>query len=193
MQSSLRSKTTVSKGPRPAAKLNKPNKNARKSKVDDKIKRRMSARYASISSPTPTDTTPSVPTIPLDLRSAGLATLREKDESSQIETPTKEDLRAAENRLLDVEDFDPDTCTSHQFYHSPCRAQIFPLDLKLKLANSTEAELRSLQSSLRNSKDEVASDLQRNVFKKCPIPASCTAYISRYAIVTLSSFIFPRK
>ena len=112
MQSSLRSKTTVSKGPRPAAKLNKPNKNARKSKVDDKIKRRMSARYASISSPTPTDTTPSVPTIPLDLRSAGLATVREKDESSQIETPTKEDLRAAENRLLDVEDFDPDTCTS---------------------------------------------------------------------------------
>ena len=41
------------------------------------------------------------------------------------------------------------------------------LDLKLKLANSTEAELRSLQSSLQNSKDEVAADLQRNVFKKC--------------------------
>jgi hypothetical protein len=40
-------------------------------------------------------------------------------------------------------------------------------DLKLKLANSTEAELRSLQSSLQNSKDEVAADLQRNVFKKC--------------------------
>lgn len=73
----------------------------------------MSARYASISAPTPTsDTTPSVPTIPLDLRSAGLAPVREKDESSQIETPTKEDLRAAENRLLDVEDFDPDVCTS---------------------------------------------------------------------------------
>jgi len=41
------------------------------------------------------------------------------------------------------------------------------LDLKLKLANSTEVELRSLQSSLQNSKDEVAADLQRNVFKKC--------------------------
>jgi hypothetical protein len=112
MQSSLRSKTTASKGPRPAAKLNKPNKNARKSKVDDKIKRRMSARYATISAPTPTtDTTPSVPTVPLDLRGTGLAPVREKDESSQIQTPTKEDLSAAENRLLDVEDFDPDACT----------------------------------------------------------------------------------
>jgi hypothetical protein len=111
MQSSLRSKTTVSKGPRPAAKLNKPNKNARKSKVDDKIKRRMSARYATISAPTPTtDTTPSVPTVPLDLRGADLAPVREKDEFSQIQPPTKEDLRAAENRLLDVEDFDPDAC-----------------------------------------------------------------------------------
>ncbi|KAH9019097.1 hypothetical protein EDB84DRAFT_626442 [Lactarius hengduanensis] len=145
---SLRSKT-VRKGPRPAAaKLNKPSKNARKSRVDDKIKRRMSARYATISAPTPTDTSPpSVPTIPLDLRGAGLVSVREKDEISQVQTPTKEDLRAAENRLLDVDDFDPDAY------------------LKLKLANSTEAELRLLQSSLRNSKDEVAADLQRNVFK----------------------------
>jgi hypothetical protein len=45
--------------------------------------------------------------------------------------------------------------------------QKFVSDLKLKLANSTEAELRSLQSSLQNSKDGVAADLQRNVFKKC--------------------------
>lgn len=40
------------------------------------------------------------------------------------------------------------------------------IDLKLKMANSTEAELRSLQSSLQSSKDGVALDLQRNVFKK---------------------------
>lgn len=40
------------------------------------------------------------------------------------------------------------------------------LDLKLKMANSTEAELRSLQSSLQASKDDVSRDLQRNVFKK---------------------------
>ena len=38
--------------------------------------------------------------------------------------------------------------------------------LKSKMANSTEAELRSLQSSLQGLKDGVATDLQRNVFKK---------------------------
>ena len=43
------------------------------------------------------------------------------------------------------------------------------IDLKLKMANSTEAELRELQSSLQASKDGVALDLQRNVFKKCVI------------------------
>lgn len=41
-----------------------------------------------------------------------------------------------------------------------------PPDLKLKLSNSTEAELRSLQSSLRSAKEETATDLQKNVFKK---------------------------
>lgn len=43
---------------------------------------------------------------------------------------------------------------------------VWGLDLKLKMANSTEVELRSLQSSLRSTKDDVALDLQRNVFKK---------------------------
>lgn len=47
--------------------------------------------------------------------------------------------------------------------------------IKLKLANSTEAELRSLQSSLRVAKDDTASDLQRSVFKKYPLLASCVA------------------
>jgi exocyst complex component 8 len=40
------------------------------------------------------------------------------------------------------------------------------LDIKLKLSNSTESELLSLQSQLRNSKADVAAELQRNVFKK---------------------------
>ena len=125
MQASLRSKSTVRTGPRPAAKLNKPNKNARKSKVDDKIKRRMSARYATISAPTPTDAVPSVPTISLDIRGTGLVPIREKDENSQVQTPTKEDLRAAENRLLDVEEFDPDACACFFIVSSARRAQHF--------------------------------------------------------------------
>ena len=40
------------------------------------------------------------------------------------------------------------------------------IDLKLKLANSTEAELGSLESSLRNVAQDTSSELQRNVFKK---------------------------
>ena len=62
--------------------------------------------------------------------------------------PTKEELRETENRLLDSDAFDADAF------------------MKAKLANSTEAELKSLQSSLQGSKDDVAVDLQRTVFKK---------------------------
>lgn len=40
------------------------------------------------------------------------------------------------------------------------------VDIKLKLSNSTESELLSLQSQLRNAKADVAAELQRNVFKK---------------------------
>lgn len=164
---SLRSKASSRKGPKPAAKLSKPDKNARKSRVDDKIKKRMSMRYA-ISSPTPADATPSVPTIPLGLRGPDLDIIREKNEITQQQAPSKEDLRATENRLLDVEEFDPDACACVVLNPSILllKSSVI-LDLKLKLANSTEAELRSLQSSLQNSKDEVAADLQRNVFKKC--------------------------
>jgi hypothetical protein len=171
---SLRSKSSAArKGPKPAAKLSKPDKNVRKSRVDDKIKKRMSTRYASISSPTPADATPSVPTIPLGLRGPDLDIIREKDEIAQQQAPSKEDLRVMENRLLDVEEFDPDACACVVLNFSillPKRRVV--LDLKLKLANSTEAELRSLQSSLQNSKDEVAADLQRNVFKKCVLTYS---------------------
>jgi hypothetical protein len=165
---SLRSKASARKGPKPAAKLSKPDKNARKSRVDDKIKKRMSTRYA-ISSPTPADaTTPSVPTIPLGLRGPDIDIIREKDDVVQQQAPSKEDLRAMENKLLDVEDFDPDACACAVLKSSILLLkQRVVTDLKLKLANSTEAELRSLQSSLQNSKDEVAGDLQRNVFKKC--------------------------
>lgn len=53
-----------------------------------------------------------------------------------------------------------------------CRSPARPPDLKAKLANSTEAELKSLQSSLHSLKDDTAVELQRNVFKKSvqPIP-----------------------
>lgn len=43
---------------------------------------------------------------------------------------------------------------------------ILVLVLRSKMASSTEAEIRSLQSSLEGYKDETRTDLQRTVFKK---------------------------
>jgi hypothetical protein len=115
---SLRSKASARKGPKPVNnKLNK-DQNARKSRVDDKIKRRMSTRYATIFAPTPTNaTSPSVPTIPLGLLGPSLDVVREKDEVVQQQPLSREDIRASENRLLDAENFDPDACAcGPQFY-----------------------------------------------------------------------------
>ncbi|KAI6133654.1 hypothetical protein EV401DRAFT_1912524 [Pisolithus croceorrhizus] len=117
--------------------------NARKSTVDDKIKKRMSLKYAEISSPTDVSV-PTVPSIPIGLR-PGLA--RDPDEIVRDVAEVKEDPRLADQRLLDKQNFDPDAY------------------LKAKLANSTEAELKSLQSSLRSAKDDTAIELQKNVFK----------------------------
>ncbi|KAI0686819.1 hypothetical protein BC835DRAFT_1420137 [Cytidiella melzeri] len=124
----------------------------RATRVDDKIKKRMSMRYADISSPT-SALIPAVPTVPLSLkpggttrRDAGNALFgREGERKTQEET--REEQKEADLRMLDQDKFDPDAF------------------LKSKMANSTEAELRTLQSSLRGLRDDVATDLQRNVFK----------------------------
>ncbi|KAG2136515.1 uncharacterized protein EDB93DRAFT_781949 [Suillus bovinus] len=130
---------------RQASKLEKKpiNKNVRKSTVDDKIKKRMSLRYAEISAPTEASV-PDVPSVPIGLRPGAV---RDPDELVLERANIREDPKIIDQRLLDKEDFDPDTY------------------LKAKLANSTEVELRSLQSSLRSSKDDTAVELQRNVFK----------------------------
>ncbi|KAJ7204356.1 nuclear mRNA splicing protein [Mycena pura] len=135
---------------RQAARLAKPNGtaptprlDARKSRVDDKIKKRMSMRYADISSPTELNIPP-MPTIPsVPSRTPG----KEQDEVVMDRTSGRGDRGADDTKLLDKDDFDPDAF------------------LKLKLANSTESEIKTLQSSLRNAKDDTASELQRNVFK----------------------------
>ncbi|KAI0673985.1 Cullin repeat-like-containing domain protein [Trametes maxima] len=123
--------------PKPAPR----NAERRATRVGEKMKKRMSMRYADISAPTDASV-PDVPAIPIGMRAAPYA----QDMQRFTEEP-KEDLRISELRLLDKDDFDPDAY------------------LKLKLANSTEAELRSLQSSLQSQKDDVAVDLQKNVFK----------------------------
>ncbi|TRM61603.1 hypothetical protein BD626DRAFT_558599 [Schizophyllum amplum] len=152
MQSSLRTRKSQAprKGQRSGTKMVKaPGGGAvprdRKSRVDDKIKKRMSMRYAEISGPTPVGGIPAVPSLPAGMGAPRVfreqdELVREPDEMAQ--GPTKEDDR----KILDDKNFDADAY------------------LKSKLANSTEAEIKSLQSSLRGAQGDMAVELQRNVF-----------------------------
>ncbi len=86
---------------------------------DERERRDMSTSRRGNSPTTHADATPpSVPTIPLGLRGPDLDVIRERDEISQQHAPSKEDLRAMENKLLDVEDFDPDACARVVSYPS---------------------------------------------------------------------------
>ncbi|TFK42011.1 hypothetical protein BDQ12DRAFT_645406 [Crucibulum laeve] len=123
-----------------------------KSRVDDKIKKRMSMRYAEmISSPTELQHVPAMPSIsgmlPAGPRAAAM--LHEGDEGVRDSEAARDQAKALgdDKKLLSSDDFDADAF------------------LKLKLANSTEAELQSLQSSLQHVKEDTASELQRSVFK----------------------------
>ncbi|KAI0714572.1 hypothetical protein C8Q76DRAFT_727239 [Earliella scabrosa] len=110
------------------------------------MKKRMSMRYADISLPTD-GLVPDVPALPLGMRGGPGSYITQGQEQQRYTEEPAEDPMVAELRLLDKDEFDPDAY------------------IKLKLANSTESELRSLQSSLQGQKDGVAVDLQRNVFK----------------------------
>ncbi|KZS93050.1 hypothetical protein SISNIDRAFT_550064 [Sistotremastrum niveocremeum HHB9708] len=143
---SLRSRSKSQYRPQKLSKSSAPgatkNVGSRKSRVDDKIKKRMSMRYADISAPTGA-TIPDVPALP-----AGPGVLLRNDgQRALTESPTPEDPYVIDTEMLQREDFDPEAY------------------LKVKLSNSTEAELRSLQSSLESRKAATASDLQRSVFK----------------------------
>lgn len=113
-------------------------------RVDEKMKRRMSMRYAEISSPTDA-LVPAVPALPIGLQPISPSGIIHEG-IPEVETP-REDPRLAELRLLDKDDFDPDAY------------------LKQKMANSTEAQLKTMQSSLRSQRDGVAKDLQQDVFR----------------------------
>ena len=101
-QKPARQPTKLAKGPAKSR-----SGSTRKSRVDDKIKKRMSMRYAEISSPTGADGAPPVPALPLSLQPGGM---RGHDISMPITEEPKEDPREAELRLLDDDNFDADAC-----------------------------------------------------------------------------------
>lgn len=84
-----------------------PNAVVRKSTwVDDKIKKRMSMRYADISAPTDA-TVPAVPSLPIGIRPGQF---RGPDEAIILTEEPQEDPKISELRLLDDDKFDPDAC-----------------------------------------------------------------------------------
>ncbi|KAH0591366.1 hypothetical protein H2248_001444 [Termitomyces sp. 'cryptogamus'] len=115
---------------------------APKSRVDDRIKKRMSMRYAELVT-SPTDIPP-IPGLPSGSGAEEMMTLGAS--MDMMDEPRGPKL-LNDKKILEDERFDPDAF------------------LKSKLANSTEVELKSLQSSLRDVREETNSELQKNVFK----------------------------
>lgn len=92
----------------------------RKSRVDDKIKKRMSMRYADISAPTLQDGggVPAVPSLPVGAYAAGMGAsggggaygYGYGDDEGFRDTRERVDVREADMRALENDTFDPDAC-----------------------------------------------------------------------------------
>ena len=118
------------KQPRQQQKLSKAPSNAgmkqrslstRKSRVDDKIKKRMSMRYADISAPRLQGDggVPAVPSLPVGAYAAGMggssgaaAYGYEYDDEGFRDTRERVDVREADMRAFERDNFDPDACES---------------------------------------------------------------------------------
>lgn len=119
METSLRSRPSKApprKAQRTPTKLSKSGPSQRnKNRIDDKIKKRISTRYAEISSPTQLSGVPALPTI-MGLIPAGqeLVSPQEGDEDLRDRSDIREEARAVidDKKLLSIEDFDPAACES---------------------------------------------------------------------------------
>ena len=111
---SLRTRRSQRRGPpsKPTKPINQPipRENRVKSRVDDKIKQRMSMRYAEISSPT--ELVPPVPTISHSLSEATHQRASSPGISFEGENEDAARSRSAreDRRLLEAEEFDPEAC-----------------------------------------------------------------------------------
>ena len=91
-----------------------------KSAVNDKIKKRMSMRYVDISGPTALNLPPAVPELPSSVRSKE----QEQDEVVQdLSAQVQLDPRAANNAVLEKDDFDPDACVFSDGSRDGCKGR----------------------------------------------------------------------
>ena len=110
-----------------AALNQKRTQSARKSRVDDKIKKRLSTRYADISAPTLASDIPAVPALPVGAyggvssRISGMGRYDAygngavDEEVVRDEKDIMRDVREADLRELERERFDPDACEIYPF------------------------------------------------------------------------------
>ena len=109
-QKPARQPTKLAKGPAKSR-----SGSTRKARVDDKIKKRMSMRYADISAPTGVSVPP-VPSLPigtfgLGAGGAGIGAGGRDEEGVRDEREAREDPRETDMKAMENEVFDPDTCT----------------------------------------------------------------------------------
>jgi hypothetical protein len=118
METSLRSrpaKAPPRKAPTKLAKPGAPATRERSNRIDDKIKKRMSTRYAEISSPTQLTGIPGMPSM-MGLIPAGEGAVSPQDPDEEIRdrADSGEEAKAAldDKKLLSAEDFNAAACKS---------------------------------------------------------------------------------
>ena len=120
------SRQNTTRKPNPAAR----DAERRATRVGEKMKKRMSMRYADISLPANIVGVPDVPSLPAGLRSAPLhedGALVEEP-GSFVEEPNDE-MKEEELKLLDKDDFDPDACAFSYFMRVCGRAREAGIDV----------------------------------------------------------------
>lgn len=93
---------------RPQQRLQKGGKDSTKSRVDDRIKKRMSMRYADISEPTRLSI-PNVPSLPNGSNS-GPSGRDKGGQTPLVESPGAQDTWKTDMITMERENFDPEAC-----------------------------------------------------------------------------------
>jgi hypothetical protein len=104
------------------SKLSKPNARPKATtRVDDKIKKRMSMRYAEISSPIDSSAIPEMPSL-MGAYPQSRGDAAYDDDRAIIRDDAK--VASEDKKILSAEDFDPDACVFSCMFHLVCLAHL---------------------------------------------------------------------